>query len=108
MMNLNKLAYEKLHWCCGRPEQVLRAIHEVLKQSKHNHTIADRGGFYSNCYEDGYKQFMWHALNDAGLLEHGSGVGGSWLTDEGEYLLKLLEEKGVTEVSEMMEEYIDD
>lgn len=98
---LNDLFYGKLHWCCGDPEQVLNSIHEVLEFSRdlHNRDISE-----TNCYVSGYTQFMWHALNDADLLEHGCGVGGSWLTEKGEILLEMLEKYGVEKICEMVEE----
>lgn len=98
---LNELFYGKLHWCCGRPDQVLESIYEILNISKnfHNHNVSS-----TNCYDSGCIQFMWHALNDADLLEHGCGVGGSWLTEKGEILLAMLDKYGVEKVCEMVEE----
>lgn len=46
-------------------------------------------------YASGYKQFMWHALNDAGFIEHGGGVGGSWLEWEGQRVIELIDLHGV-------------
>lgn len=82
-----KLFWTKLHWCCGDPHQVLGSIYETLKNMQNNS--------YEQCYESGYKQFMWHALNDAGFADHGSGVGGSWLEWEGRRTVELIEAQGV-------------
>lgn len=35
--------------------------------------------------------FVLYILNDKGFLEHGSSIGGSWLTDKGKLFLYLLE-----------------
>ena len=41
----------------------------------------------------GLWQFMMYVLDNAGILEHGSGIGGSWLTKEGKMYLYLLDRR---------------
>ncbi len=96
MINLQDLFYGKLHWCCGQPEQVLEAIYEVLVEARDYHEKELwKLNTETSCYASGYHQFMWHALNDSGLLEHGCGVGGSWVSEEGYELIKMIEELGI-------------
>lgn len=41
---------------------------------------------------DGENEILAHWLDSKGLLEHGSSIGGSWLSKEGEQVLKSLKE----------------
>jgi len=85
---------------CGSPSWTIDVIELVLKSqlsSKKirfiNNEIYEKLG--TTRYVDGPIQglidFVLYILDDKGFLNHGSSIGGAWLTDQGKELLKLLE-----------------
>lgn len=42
-------------------------------------------------YSGGLLQFMAYILDDRGFTEHGSSIGGCWLTEKGEMFLTVLD-----------------
>lgn len=40
----------------------------------------------------GLIQFVWYILDNKGFLEHGSSIGGAWLTEQGKMFLYALQE----------------
>lgn len=96
--------FEKLNWCgCGNPEIAQMAIRDYLKMqqeyTKHyNHEAYEKRN--SDCIkafgvQDGHDNplvlCLSYALDEAGFTEHGSGIGGAWLTKEGEMFLRVLD-----------------
>lgn len=96
---------------CGDPVSVWREVHAYLKmtdaRSKAVQAISadDMGRIYSDKtimaslpprYElIGPLQYLLaYVLDDYGLTEHGTSIGGAWLTEEGEKALAFLETKG--------------
>ncbi|NUP48077.1 MAG: hypothetical protein HOW97_12295 [Catenulispora sp.] len=85
---------DKLPYCgCGTPDAGYRLIHQIL-------TLAP---LYEDqrwqqvealCGTPGAHQLVLAALNDADLLEHGSVISGSWLTDRGRWVLWAIEQIG--------------
>ena len=98
--------YEKLKWCgCGRPEDALEAVRKLLKCHENFDDREERfkqnfGEGVKSVYDNELLLCLAYTLDAAGLTEHGGGIGGAWLTDEGEMLLWLLENKPDLEVSE--------
>lgn len=101
---LNFFNYEILKLCgCGIPENTDEAIYQLLKIRKDwlDHTItyeekkerykSDMGLDVNKDMHYGLVQFVLYVLNEVDLLEHGSSVGGSWLTDLGEMYFCVLE-----------------
>ena len=41
---------------------------------------------------DKYKELILHVMTDKGLLEHGSSIRGSWLTEKGKQVIKTIRE----------------
>ncbi|MFR2887914.1 MAG: hypothetical protein ACLTDM_06960 [Clostridium butyricum] len=111
--------YDELNFCgCGSPSDTLYVIKNVLKTHKNRHDRFDYADYSEkvNEYYDLYKhefqkalnlndeycendfytnegvyQIVLNVLNNANLMEHGSSIGGSWLTKKGEEFLEALE-----------------
>lgn len=68
------------HWEC-----ILELLEEASQHTKE--------GFY----RDKWFEFGAKVLDSNGLIEHGTGIGFAWLTDDGKLLLKFLRDFGVEE-----------
>lgn len=101
---LNFYMYEKMDLCgCGIPENTYEAIRRYLRIRKscfeENLSWEDVTERYRTNlhidYDDsmnyGILQFLAYILDSYGFTEHGSSVGGCWLTREGEKLLVVLD-----------------
>jgi len=75
---------------CGCPEQFWKAAQVVLEHFSKDWSERDSGWVYAS--DDRY--FVVNALDSVDLLEHGSGIGGSWLSDSGKEALAFLREHG--------------
>lgn len=98
--------YEKLNLCgCGAPEYTYETIRRLLtirKEWQDNNNIKYEDvikRYLEDLHIDndddmqyGMLQFMMYVLDDKGMLEHGSSIGGCWLTNEGKMLLDVLNE----------------
>ena len=96
-------SYDILNLCgCGIPENTWEVIHHILSIR-----LLAREMDYSEIkkmYKDelhldadddlqhGSLQFILYILDDCGLVEHGSSVGGCWLTELGKMYLTVLDE----------------
>lgn len=101
--------YGKLNFCgCGSPSDTLYVVRNVLNliadKNKYDYDnywnefkstlnlkdeliLGSGSNFYIN--EDVF-QIVLNILNNSGVLEHGSSIGGSWLSKYGEELLSHL------------------
>lgn len=68
---------------CGDSDEYGMLAIEVLRQIPLTYEEKKANGFY----EDKTKGLMLFFLDEAGLIEHGSSVNGSWLTENGKQLL---------------------
>lgn len=97
--------YEKLNWCgCGAPEDVKREILKYFSilewwrdsdahkdRSYHEKCKRYREAFgVDNVYENPLLLALAYSMDAAGFTEHGSSIGGAWLTTEGEMFLFVL------------------
>lgn len=109
---LKFFTYEQLGICgCGRPEDTINVIKDLLNiLDKYEKIRDDKTVDFHQTYEDKWKdlnslcgvhikdndnydgmlQFMMYVLDDKGFLEHGSGISGAWLSNEGKMLLYVL------------------
>lgn len=78
---------------CGNPEDAHRLIHQILSLAP-LHTDDSWQKARELIGSDGAFQIVLSALNDANLMEHGTTVGGSWLTDRGKWFLWAVEQVG--------------
>lgn len=103
--------YEKLHWCgCGDPEAAKKTIRDFLR-ILYDHTKRARNDEYRKCkwgepdsknknfqkrfgvksvYDNEFFLCFAYAMDAAEFTEHGSSIGGAWITEEGEMFLWLL------------------
>ena len=105
--------YEKLHWCgCGIPETAkktlrdfLRILYDHKKELEHKHPNYDWRTDWKRRENNFQERFGVHdvygnelllcfayAMDAAEFTEHGSSIGGAWITEEGKMFLWLLEQ----------------
>lgn len=113
-VKLKDFYYNKLDFCgCGRPDCTLEFIKKLLniiKQKtdrrsepnyncdeswdKHQNNLIETFEFKAekelSDIQDGIVQFVMYYLDRIGVLEHGGGIGGAWLSDYGKELLEIL------------------
>lgn len=99
--------YEKLNWCgCGAPYIAKRVIRDFLntlnviymdesndwklKSKKLDEMMKERFGVES-IYDNELLICFAYAMDAAEFTEHGSSIGGAWISDEGRMFLWLLE-----------------
>lgn len=72
---------------CGMPENAIECLRDLLAL----HPLYDnRPAFESKIPDDGLQYLVLYTLDHFGLTEHGTGIGGAWLTPKGQALLGAL------------------
>lgn len=105
MTNLQCLIYwlvnEKIGLCgCGSQGGVAdyAIVHGMLSRARHLDTMEGRGSvsFYEamDAAPAEWVEFGAKVLDSWGLLDHGTGIGHAWLTDNGVAFLLFLDEYG--------------
>ena len=100
-------SYEIIDMCgCGSPEDTLEMIRRLLhiRNNWHDGDNSKKSWEQKNeqyniqlhiNYEDemnyGLLQFVMYMLDKCGILEHGSSIGGCWLTELGKMYLEVLD-----------------
>lgn len=78
---------------CGRPEDILRYITEALRAYREvlDTDWSEEARKKAELFTDGIlREWTAHIMDSAGLLDHGTGIHGAWITDKGrEFLLAL-------------------
>lgn len=105
--------YELLGWCgCGDPKEAFGAVRDYLSlvnyrdehktEENQNYTRKDYDDACAYCkekfgsdsvYDNPLLLCLAYTMDDKELTEHGSSIGGAWLTGIGEMLLALLRTK---------------
>ena len=93
----NEMYYGDLGMCgCGHDEDLKEFIvHFMEIQSKYRSSeisYEEREKLIKSLITKNHIlvfEFILHTLNRSDLMDHGSSVGGSWLTDKGELFLRL-------------------
>lgn len=81
-------AMEMVSCSCGSPEDVWETILTILNMLN----SGNRKKLYDTSdYQSGLTQIALYAMENAGLVEHGGSVFGSWPTKLGEEVIELLE-----------------
>lgn len=81
---------ETIHWMCcgcGERDKMWTAIHNYLENFS---LIGDDWTKRTIELVTGEQYFLAYYLDDIGLLDHGSGIGGSWITEQGGQVLEFL------------------
>lgn len=92
--HLYRVFYGDLSICgCSSPGAAWVLLHELLKLAPLHKDGHSREALRL-IGSDGAHQFVLSALSEAGLLEHGSSLGGSWLTDKGRWVLWAIGQLG--------------
>ena len=81
-----KIPYE-VHTTNGTPLYKFDSSYDLVKESYNVNLHMD----YDDSIQYGMLQFLAYVLDDYGFTEHGSGIGGCWLTEDGERLLTVLD-----------------
>lgn len=94
--------YNVLGLCgCGKPSRVGRGIYRYLTMVSNKEKFIDNSEKYTKAF---YKSYDWifkswqnlaiaYMLDDKGLIEHGSNIGGCWITELGKMYLKIFDDK---------------
>lgn len=93
--------YNKVGMCgCGNPEDIKNLLYKLLKNHKANidnkitfeEREANKSRIIKNIDSDAISDFIFHVLDNAGLMGHGGMMCNGWFTEEGEEFITLLEE----------------
>lgn len=80
------IIYDELHACgCGNFTSRLELVRQVLRDCP-----LYEGDSWQK-YSEPAAEWLLCVLTDADLIEHGTSIGGSWLTDKGRRFLTILE-----------------
>lgn len=87
--HLSRLIHGELDLCgCGNPEDAYNLIRDILALAPfydHPQKVRDLIG------NAGAHHIVLSLLNHARLIEHGGGIGGSWITPKGKHYLGLMQ-----------------
>lgn len=88
LRHLYRLFYGDIGMCgCGNPEDAYGLVRDILNLApfyEHPEKVLD---LISN---DGAYHLVLSMLSNAKLIEHGGGIGGSWLTEKGKHYRELI------------------
>lgn len=100
--------YEKLKWCgCGNPEKAKKVIRDFLNilytdskdkendwmtRCKNQEFMIENRFDVRSIYGNELLLCLAYTLDAAEFTEHGSSIGGAWITEEGKMFLWLLEQ----------------
>ena len=96
----DKLYYEDLGMCgCGHVEDLQQFLVDLMiiqnGYKAGDFSYDEKAKSVKLLIQDNHEyafEFILHVLNNAEFLEHGTSVGGSWLTDKGKSFIKLYEQ----------------
>ena len=99
---------EKMGLCgCGTDAHWETVLHLLERAENHD----KNGSFYkfqlgndSEDVRDSWVEFGAKVLDSWGLVEHGTGIGWAWLTDDGKLLLRYLRDFGTNDSVEGMQD----
>lgn len=100
--DLNKVIkfywYEKLGWCgCGTPDEAATTVWKMLDALDANELEERKAKLTEyfgsgSVYDNVLLLCLAYELDRAGFTEHGTSVGWSWLTEDGQYFRWALKE----------------
>ena len=94
LTHLYQVFYGDLELCgCGNPDSAWVLLHELLAMMPLHEGGRSRMARVA-IGSDGGHHIVLSAMDRAGLIEHGGGIGGSWITPKGAWLLRAIERAG--------------
>jgi hypothetical protein len=72
---------------CGNSHTLMNDCWKIFE------SIVNKKDSFDLIYENKYNEIIAHWLDSKELIEHGTSIAGSWATESGEYLYKVLSEK---------------
>lgn len=89
-------AYELIGICsCGQPENAMRMVRNYLRYVGaawgDRESVLEKGFGVKSVYDNELLLFMAYILDEKDLTDHGSGIGGAWITEMGKMCLTVLE-----------------
>lgn len=70
---------------CGNSEKIAEDVYKVFVS-----IAEERDDRYKTIYKSRYHELIAHVFDSRGITEHGSSVGGSWLTEKGQKIYNYL------------------
>lgn len=98
--------YDEIGMCgCGQPHDVQVLLFELMQNHKnyndnlisYEEMAAIRKSIIINTDSDIIFEFIFHVLDNAELLEHGTSIYSAWLTDKGNDFFNILKRQVTTE-----------
>lgn len=91
--------YERLAFCgCGEPTEAYKTLQDVLSAFDTEGLTFDGSReaikVHKAMISERYWDLLIYLLDSKGLLEHGSSIGSSWLSDLGQKIVKDLRDNG--------------
>lgn len=87
IINIYEFYYEDLKFCgCGDPEEILEVIYTLWK----NDDYKKRENMFGKL-SYGVYTFIFNVLDNLEYMEHGSSIGGAWLTEKGKMVYTSLD-----------------
>ena len=94
--------FQKWFCGCGNPEAAAETLRVLLTLCPLYDHQAELKALLPN---DGVRLLLLYTIDHFDLIEHGTGIGGSWLTEKGKDLLAALErEKAVDNYTALFEQ----
>lgn len=89
LIEIEKIFSEDMGLCrCGVPEEAYELVRGILSLAPFYNDFESVVRLIGN---DGAHHIVLSVIERAGLIEHGGGIGGAWMTPKGERFLALLE-----------------
>ncbi|MEU1099274.1 hypothetical protein, partial [Streptomyces sp. NPDC005877] len=92
LQHANRLIYMDLALCgCGLAEESYDLVRRLLALTPYHQSPEVQKQVAALCGNAPAQHMILSMLTNAGLIEHGCVIEGSWLTDKGEWYLKALD-----------------
>jgi hypothetical protein len=88
------LAVDEMYCGCGTPGEALKTIHDLLRAAPFHE---NRAAVEAILPTSGVEMLVLGSLDRADLIEHGSSIAGSWLTEKGQRVLSILDQVSAAE-----------
>lgn len=98
MEHLCSVFYNDLNLCgCGNPDSAWRMVYDLLRLTPYYKDSGYRKAVWL-IGSEGAHHIVLSAMTHAELIEHGGGIGGSWITDKGRWFTAAIDYAGGPDV----------